>query len=111
MLPQFHFSQFEPEESLRLRADLSLDQILELAPDGTIAVARLKKDNEIYSCSVDLYTKYGPLIARATQATPLLALQQTQKFLQEKLLRLKRLAAQRIEEVKPEKLVFRNPAI
>ena len=70
------------------KADQCLDEILELAPKGTIAIARLEKDEEFYRCAVDLYSKHGPFIARTQQPTPLLAIYHVRKILRNKFLRM-----------------------
>jgi hypothetical protein len=67
MSHQFHFRNFEPAFELRFQAHLALDRIMGFAPYGAQAVGLLEKQagNE-YRCTVEIYSRSGPVIASAT---------------------------------------------
>lgn len=62
-LPEFSFIGFEPDDDLRMQANCSLDELLEMAPHGSIAVALLEKNEAGYRCSIEIYSQHGPFSA------------------------------------------------
>lgn len=87
MLQTFHFSDFQPSDELRDEANQALQLILDLAPSGAIALARLKKERDTYHCAVDVYSKLGPFMARTQHPSPLLAIHHCKRILSGKLMR------------------------
>ena len=85
MLSQFYFKDLNPSKELRSEANQTLDRILDEAPFGAITIVLIEKDGAQYRCSVDIYTKNGPLIASTVQATPLMAIKHVEDVLLTKL--------------------------
>jgi hypothetical protein len=69
-MSQFHYSNFKPDEALQFEAERALDEILELAPEGAIAVALLSQEDGQYRCSMDIYSSAGPFIVNIVQPNP-----------------------------------------
>jgi hypothetical protein len=67
MKPQFQFLGFEPEAELQRNANRSLERLLDLSPYGSMAVALLERLDGRFRCAVDLYTRFGPLVAQSCQ--------------------------------------------
>ena len=70
MVSQFHFKNFEADESIRTRANLSLSRILDRGPCDSRAVALLEAQEQgFFRCSVDIYSRQGPFMASTVRTS------------------------------------------
>jgi len=81
MISQFHFKNFDADETIRARANVALGRILDRAPFGCTGVALLEKQDEGFRCSIDVYSQQGPFMASTVRATAGDAIHATQERL------------------------------
>ncbi len=81
MISQFHFKNFDADESLRFEANCALCRILDRAPADSTAVAVLEKQDAGFRCSLDIYSRLGPFIATSFSATAAGAIQAVEENL------------------------------
>jgi len=85
MHTQFHFFDFNADEDLQIESGHVIEQILDLAPYGSVAIGQIKREAQSYLCSIDVYSRFGPFIANTVQPSPLLALHHAQDILTRKI--------------------------
>jgi hypothetical protein len=81
MISQFHFKNFDADESLRLDANCALCRILDRKPADSTAVAVLEKQEAGFRCSLDIYSRLGPFSATSFRTTAAGAIQAVEEKL------------------------------
>jgi hypothetical protein len=81
MVSQFHFKNYEADESTQAAANLALSEVLDFDLDGSRAVGVLEKQGEEYRCSMEVYSRQGPFMATAMRSNPVEAIQIVEKKL------------------------------
>ncbi len=89
MIPGFNFIGFTPDDDTKKKAYLAVERLLDMSPYGSMVVALLQKDDVSYRCAIEIYSKHGPFIARASDASPDVALESVVRSLSKKLERWK----------------------
>jgi hypothetical protein len=85
MITDFQFFGFNPTDELKTKAIRALDRLLDIAPYGSMAVALMRKDEDMYCCSIEIFSKRGPFVARVSQKTPEASLEKSARMLSKKL--------------------------
>lgn len=86
MLSRFHFIGFEPDLNDRLKANRTLDRLMNMAPYGSVSVALLEKSEPGYRASIDIYSKHAPFSASVVAASASDAISRIEQAIAEKLL-------------------------
>ncbi len=73
-MSQFHFKNFNPDETLKSKANIVLSRILDMSPYGSTATALLEKEECGYRCSLDIFSLHGPIAASVVYSNPLEAI-------------------------------------
>lgn len=81
MTSQFHFKNFEADETIKSFASLAMNRILDFAPSDATGVALLEKKDEGYHCSFEIYSRQGPFIANVIRPTALEAISTAERRL------------------------------
>lgn len=85
MYADFAFFGFTPTKNLKSKANITLGRLLDRSPFGSQAVATMEFDGETHYCSVEIYSQYGPFIAKASHQNAMKALEQVNQRLMAKL--------------------------
>lgn len=70
MSENFHFINFCPNASLETYANSVLSRLLDLAPADASTESELKKNGDLYSCCVNIFSASGPFFVRAQSRHP-----------------------------------------
>lgn len=89
MTSDFNYIGFEPSAELERSAERTLERLMAASPYGSMAVAMLEKTEDIYECAIEIYSRNGSIIARASSHSPSDALDVVSKSLARKIKRWK----------------------
>lgn len=84
-VPDFTFIGFDPDQDTVKKAYAILDRLMNHAPYGSMAVALLQKESQIFRCAIEIYSLHGPFTAQAFNPSPEEALKTVAFALSEKL--------------------------
>jgi len=93
-IPDFNFIGFIPDDDLRFQANCTVEELLDLAPYGAIAVSLLEKSEDTYRCSIEIYSHHGPFTASSSSPSPKEALETVLGLLAPRLKRWNEVKAQ-----------------
>jgi hypothetical protein len=71
---QFFFKNFLPSIELEQKANQLLLNVQALSPYDSRILALMEQTDHSFCCSIDIYSKYGPFMARSQMAEPETAL-------------------------------------
>jgi len=89
MTSDFNYIGFEPGAELEKSAEKTLERLMAASPYGSMAVAMLEKVENGYECAIEIYSRNGSIIARASSQFPGGALDVVSKSLARKIKRWK----------------------
>jgi hypothetical protein len=73
-MERFYFDGFEPDETLRLKAERALDRISERSPSDASITARLQQVAGAFRCTVEIGSLSCPLSVEETHRIPAVAI-------------------------------------
>jgi hypothetical protein len=85
IMETFNFKGFTPNDALKIKADRTLDMIMERAPSDARVTATLEQDGEMFHCSIEIGSSSCPFTVETSHKFAGIAVDRAELNLMKKL--------------------------